>query len=588
MGGRTFSSKHNDRYSVLEETLTGEESGMGYVEKLKMTILSQDEMMKTSPLSLRKWLFAEKLPLIVILVVWAVVLCVGLAVPGPMIGDEVTHYYMLKTQANLLSRPNFEAHIPSCADESGEEIRSYPHTFAWHYIGACVYRLTSSKAAVQFYHSLFLLQLLAVVVAISKRVSASHSGSVLLALLTIVSLPMTLLFSVAFYQDVPATAQVVTAFFCLMRGQWLAAALFLSLGIGIKENMVLFIPAFILWLALSGWKRGVRGWALPMIGTLLVLVSSCGTIAWALKHYGQADYYPTRVIEIKVNKALNLISRCHGKTVQNQGTSPQQGFALPRRTTLYAPEVLANHPGDLRNPVNFAVYGGAVMWIFISLGVLGCLTGKKRSPDSITSEQKHDMFGLILTGISVLVFTCLFLNIPDARFFYPGLVFCLIPLAVYAVRLPMFRLWIWVFAAVAVLQSGVVLHKTHCLRNVSVGILDAVEYLRIHPPSPNRVLMYPEGNYRLFPCPHEWYLLPKYEIRELWKGNNDQRLELLRKHGVGAIVVKKHLVGKIDAEMENLGVYPDYFVKDIDSDTRFEKVLDNKDVTIYRLPAQSP
>jgi hypothetical protein len=56
---------------------------------------------------------------------------------------------------------------------------------------------------------------------------------------------------------------------------------------------------------------------------------------------------------------------------------------------------------------------------------------------------------------------------------------------------------------------------------------------------------------------------------------------------VGAIVVKKHLIGTLDPEMNRLGIYPDTFVRDIDADDRFRKVLDNRDVTIYRLPKLS-
>lgn len=530
----------------------------------------------------------NKVSIALIFALWFAVLSVGLFSQTPMIGDEVTHYYMLVTQSGRLPVPSFDAEIPIGADGAQKEIRHYPHTNLWHYAGAIVYRFTHSITAIQFFHSLFLLQLLAVVFLLTKRLSAADAGSPLIVLLAVASQPITLLFSVAFYQDVPAAAQVLTAFFFLIRGQWLAAAFFMAAGIGIKETTVLFLPAFFLWLVVSQWKNGWGRRVLSLIATVLILVSSCGIVAWSLDRYAQADYYPVKIIELTINKVLNLFAVPRSSTSINQAGPNVGETALPRQTALFPPEVLANHPGSLRNPLNWVIYGGGVIWVLFGLGLLGYFAGRGSEADSTASGQKQDILYLALAGVSYLLFTFLFLNIPDARFFYPGLVFCLIPPAVYAVRVPAFKFWVWVFILAAILQTGVVLQKTYRLRHVSGQIMEAVRYLADNPPTPNRVFMYPEGNYRLFPCPHEWYLLPKYEIRELWKGNNDQRLDLLRRHKVGAVVVKKRLVGKIDAKMENLGIYPDYFVNDINSDPRFVKVLDNKDVTIYSLPAESP
>jgi hypothetical protein len=136
--------------------------------------------------------------------------------------------------------------------------------------------------------------------------------------------------------------------------------------------------------------------------------------------------------------------------------------------------------------------------------------------------------------------------------------------------------------ALCLLQSGVVLSKTHQLRQVKPGIWEAIEYLEEHPPDPGRVFMYPEGNYRFFPVRQTWYL--NFTLRDFWQDDNDGRLARLHEHGVGAIVVKKYLVGRLDEEMNRLGVYPVSFVKDIEGDPRFRKVFENEDVKIFNLP----
>ena len=92
--------------------------------------------------------------------------------------------------------------------------------------------------------------------------------------------------------------------------------------------------------------------------------------------------------------------------------------------------------------------------------------------------------------------------------------------------------------------------------------------------------MYPEGNYRLFSTPHEWYM--NYHLRDFWRADSGVRFNMLQRYGVGAIVIKKHLVGRVDANITNLGVYPDYFVKEIGEDNKFQRVFENEDVTIYQ------
>ena len=96
--------------------------------------------------------------------------------------------------------------------------------------------------------------------------------------------------------------------------------------------------------------------------------------------------------------------------------------------------------------------------------------------------------------------------------------------------------------------------------------------------------MYPEGNYRLFPVPHEWYL--GYHLRDFWRADNTTRIKMLQRYKIGAVVIKKHLVAPVDKEITNLGVYPDYFVKDIQKDSRFQKVFGNSSVVIYSIAAE--
>jgi hypothetical protein len=139
-------------------------------------------------------------------------------------------------------------------------------------------------------------------------------------------------------------------------------------------------------------------------------------------------------------------------------------------------------------------------------------------------------------------------------------------------------------AALSILQGGYVLAKTYQLRQVSPDVTEAIAYLKEHPPVPPRVFMYPEGNYRLFPVPHEWYF--NYRLKAFWKADNDTRLRMLEKFRIGAIVIKKYLIGLVGSKIINLGIYPVRFVQEIERDPRFKKVFENGSILIFKVPYQ--
>ncbi len=530
----------------------------------------------------------------IVAVAFLAVWITGIITPQAMIGDEVTHYYMLVDQSKDLSQPNFHAHIPT--GWGGDEVRRYPHSCLWHYLGALVFRMTGgSFLAVQAYHALFWLQFLVVacLLAMSQRDKASYAP--FLYLLVLASLPVSLIFSVAFYQDIPMAAQVLTAFYLLRKRRWLWASFFMALAVGLKISALLFLPAFFV---LAGWWEYRAGsWraatvALAVSG--IILGSSTWGMGWALKKYAGAEFYPQEQLE-KVIKTVreNIISPARESlpAIPSSGEQPAASKPVPpaegakaariKTVTPYEAKIIANHPGDLRIPVNFLIYGGGILWLVILAGIAALLY--RRTRDKVIGESDESRWWPFAVGISYIVLSAYFVRTaPDARFFLPGIPFILLPLVEAVAGAPKARAVIAIVAAMAILQGGEVLKKTHDLRNVSPGLKEAISYLQQNPASPPRIFMYPEGNYRLFPHAHEWYL--KYRLREFWKGDNDLRIAMLRQFRIGAVVIKKHLIADVDDAITNLGVYPTYFVRDLKKDGRFEKVFENRDVVIYRIP----
>jgi len=488
----------------------------------------------------------------------------------------------------VLPEPNFFAHIPTGWGEV--EVRRYPHAFWWHYLGAVIYKLTGgSFAAIQVFQAMFWAQFLTAGYLLAKSRGGIESRSAILFLLVLASLPMGLIFSVAFYQDVPMAAQALTAFFLLSRGRWGWASVFMALAVGMKITGVLFIPPFLflLWY----WNKASLT-VLKTAGALLLCGMIIGAAAWntswALRNYAEAGYYPVeqvqRLVKVMGNKVASLKDRPNRQPTTRPGRveqeAPRANLAESKPFTEKK-EIIANHPGDLRIPKNYLIYGGGLLWLALILGLAGHVCnrfGKTGSPVPGASS-----WWLVGVGVWYLTVTAVLLRTsPDARFFLPGLPFVLLPLCEGAVRLPRPKTLLALFAALSVTQAGLVLQKTYDLRNVTPEIQEAIVYLQKRPPLPRVVFMYPEGNYRLFPVRHEWYM--NYWLRDFWRAENDARIKMLHHFGIGAVVIKKHLVRDVDEAIIDLGVYPTGFVQDLRNDSRFKKVFENQGVIIFLVP----
>ena len=526
---------------------------------------------------------------LVMAIAFVAVLLTGMLAPQAMIGDEVTHFYMLKQQAANLGQPNFYAPIPHGWEET--EVRRYPHAFFWHYVSALAYRFSgSSFAAVQALQGLFLVQLLLVAFLLARSRGGVETRSSLLYVIVLATIPMSLIFSVAFYQDVPVTAQVLTAFYLLKKRRWVWASLFIAFAMGIKESAILFLPPFFLLMWI--WQRRaekdvcaggtsviplrLRNGSAMILSGLIIYCSMWGT-AYALQNYVETTYYPLVQWQKMVKRLTNPAPEKAAATTAPAPTAEAKAGSV----TPYEAVIIANHPGDLRIPENYVVYGGGVMWLVLMMGVVGYLYQRKKTNNAPESPLWLYGTGLWYLGVSAVMIR----SAPDARFFLPGLPFVLLPFVEQAVKLPRAKTWMAILIALAIMQSATVLGKTYRLREITPGIREAVRYLEENPPEPGVVFMYPEGNYRLFPVPHEWYL--GYRLREFWRAGNDERIDMLREFYVGAIVIKKHLIAPVDDEITNLGVYPDYFVNDLAADARFTKVFENEAVIIYKMPRPS-
>lgn len=521
---------------------------------------------------------------IIILVTVCSVFFVGLSAPQVMVGDEVTHYYMMVTQSQMLPRPNFMARIPT--NWGAVDVRRYPHSFLWHYVGAILYRLSGgSFAIIQLYQALFLAQFLGVAYLLARSRRGVQTRSALPYLLILATIPMTLIFSVTFYQDVPMAAQVLTAFYLLRKNRWLLATFFICLALGIKVTAMLFFPAFFVCLFVWTLQRRTIVKTLSICCCSALLIGMC---TWGLgesiKIYAGSEFYPVQKLHDLVSIVQNKIDFEKVKQPANESMKPKMVSVKSTKViSERSAAIIANDPGDLRIKANYFIYGGILLWLLVIAGGISFVLQRMGMP--CKHPVRESTWWLWGVGLSYTLLVAFFLKTaPDARFFLPGLPFLLLPIAEKSVCLPRPKWLIALIASLAILQGGYVLAKTYHLRSVSPGLKEAISYLEKDPPVPRKIFMYPEGNYRLFPTPHEWYM--NYHLRKFWRANDDTRLTMLHRYGIGAIVIKRYLVAPVDSAITNLGVYPDYFVREIQRDDRFKKVFENSSIIIYRVPAK--
>ncbi|MBA4388442.1 MAG: hypothetical protein C0404_10710 [Verrucomicrobia bacterium] len=523
-----------------------------------------------------KCLSPRNVALGVILAAYLGSLCAGMSATQPMVADEVVHYYMVLTQAKKLPAPNVSVEMPV---RGRIHKRLYPHVFLWHYAGAVVWKfLGQAFWSVQIYHSLFWLQLLVSMWLLAKALRPGDAVVGLLNVVILASLPMCLLFSVLLFQDLPATAQVITSLMFLCRRQLWGSLVFMGIALSLKVTVFVFLPAYLFCIAAFFW-RTERPWrtVLRLFMSVAIIVAMCAPMAMALHKLGWS-YYPV-VTTAQYLKRLGIIDK--NNPVFRQGAIPVAAPNVVKNDNVdvIKPEICA-HPGDLRIPVNWVLYFGGVFYVLVLFSIVGAILLRSRSQGILSREE------LCLTGaaIWILAMTAYHMRTaPDARFFMPGVVILVLPLARLASAVPWRRVWLPMLVAVAALQTGVVLSKTASLRKISPAMQEAIDFTyTLGSYGNNNIFMYPEGHERFMGGSVEWYL--GYELRDLWRGNNDERIRLLQKYKTGVVIVKKNRIKAVSPDTVDLGVYPESFVNDIRQDPRFTKLFENSAVIIFLVP----
>ena len=153
---------------------------------------------------------------------------------------------------------------------------------------------------VQFYHLLFFC-LLTVFSFLTAKHLFNTPEATCNTMVLVSTLPVVILFGTAFYQDLPATALIVTAFYLLFKRQYLPGILLAAVTFFFKENSVLMLPGMCLLIFLQERRKPLK--CSVWIMTAVFLVLTCILIF----DVAVFKYFDGKCHNILVDKMLDIL-----------------------------------------------------------------------------------------------------------------------------------------------------------------------------------------------------------------------------------------------------------------------------------------
>lgn len=484
------------------------------------------------------------------------ILYVGCCSSCPMIGDETAHYYQLVNQSGKL--PDISFGWSLLTDYGKERSGIGPHVIGWHYLGAYFYKLAPGFLTVQLYH-LFFFCLLMIFSFLTVRHLFNTPEVTGNTMLLLSSLPVALLFGTAFYQDLPATALVVTAFYLLFKRRYLPGILLAGATFLFKENSVLMLPGACLLIFLQERRKPLNCsiWIL----TAIFLTTVCVLIFDAAVF----KYFDGKCHSLLVDKLLDIL-RGLNFIEDTRPPAPPAGETPP-----------IAYPGDLRIPANWIIYPGGAVW----LAAAAALSGLWRE----IKARKFDQPAFICAFIGLSYLAPAYVigrHTPDIRYFLPGIPFLIFAISYWLASFKDYRKLLPLLALAALVQSGAVFFKICELRTLGPELEQVIKTLNAQKHT------YDNKKFKIFMYAEKWRFLPYEPVWsisvEAWKAKTDRQLyELLRRNNFAFIGIEKSKIASPVSSAADVRLYPAKFVDMLANSDLFSKICDNQTYLIYEL-----
>ena len=489
----------------------------------------------------------------------AAVFIIGAMTDPTMVGDEVIHYFYAK---NLVSTfPEFNAHyiIPVNWSSDGYE-RLFDRAFGWHVMAAWVLALFKSNVWLQFFNTLFLFEFLAFFHLITIRYKSDPRVSFLMDVF-IYSFPAFLLYGTIYYQDLIVIAQIAAAGYFISTKRHVAGLLFWLLAIAVKDSFVMTMPVMVIWLIIAerrSLKRLCR-WVFTYLAASFVFILILDYII----------YYHTGMRHSVIFMAIK-----HGLSYQLKEFTPEQFSDNPYSG--------ANCPGNLIYLKNWAIYTGVVFWVAFIAAVAATRTRYRR----IHKRGVWRNSGFISFFFATLFITQMTIMLHpfyDIRYFFQGIPFVIYSVVFLARKILLRPICFWGVTALALAQIAFVEYNILLIRTPSAELKETLEFFKENTGKNEtlegrKVLMYPEANFRFFPLEVVW---ANVHI-EMEKASPEQRPDIIIKHNISYVVVKKYLLNDADNDLDRLTGFSRRFVREIVDDPLLTVVFENRQFIVLK------
>lgn len=509
----------------------------------------------------------KKICILQIIMVVLTVAGIGILAPGPMIGDEVAHFYLLHNIAANLPDLTLTYHIPTAWSTVGLE-RFCNHSFLWHITGALIYRVIPHIFAIQLYQMLFVIQFIIVFFFFARDITRRDYFCVCWAMVLMWTMPMFLLFGTIFYKDIPVAAQIITAFYLLFRRKYVMSLLFWALALLLKETAVIMLPALLFYYI---WRmRRVKIKMYVMVGSCLIVTALSFIIEGAI------------LMEVLPERTPLIVEQLH---------KVMPWFDITSAAATASPETVegGNCPGNLNVLNNWFIYPGIGLWIGFALALAGICRQAFRTPrltplDLRKIGSSYGVISLLIAMSYIIPATiALWPDNCDIRYYCPAIPFLIFWIAYWSADLiRKYRFMLPLLIAMLLAQTAAVSYKIIQLRTLSPELKEAIRFLKQQNTSPDncRIFMYPEGNARFFPYEPIWTRGNLYF--DIMTANNETKATLWKNNHVTFVVVKKYMESNQSPESTNFGSYPKKFVDDLHNDPmRFPVLFENRQIIIF-------
>jgi hypothetical protein len=497
----------------------------------------------------------------ILLVVAAGYSYISYSTPAPMIGDETAHYYQLIKQSKELPKVNFAWSVKTAYGK--ERISSGSgNSMGWEYIGSMAYKPFPYFITVQVYQFLYFFVLILFSYLTVRFLFNSFKASVNVVLL-ISTLPICLIFGIAFYQDVPVTALLVVTFYFLFRRFYLPAALMLCLSFFIKETAVLMLPAYFLLIIYQEYKCKIKCFVYIIFS--LILIGIC-IIAYDVIVYNYFEGRHSFVIAAILRNS-NLLYNCFFASVTKIGNGTSDNLV----------QGAYGYPGDLRVPINWIIYLGGGFWFASFMSMIGFIRKFK---------SEHKNYSVICFGIAVIYFALAYIfgfNNPDIRYFLPGIPFLLYSVSFWMVSCRFYKYFFIVLFSLILLQTCIVFSKIYSLRTLGPDFTEVVKVLNNEKP------YYDNKKYKIFMYADKWRFLPyepdwnDYKKVFSFGKKNKTIYNFLKQNKYAFIVIDKSKMASIGSSKYDISIYPDNFVISLRESKYFKSICNNKSYIVYKL-----